>query len=153
MPEIIPSYERGGGLLVYHHGKLQRVGMTASEIVDASPFVGEEGIIYVGRKKTNLFAVDPSSGKATWVHLAELDNPTCSRDDSGSETLIISRSEYTLHARDARTGLQNWNVTIAEFMAHGTAQTQDMVSGTRSPCFVVVGSMPACAMCECCAQR
>jgi glucose dehydrogenase len=28
----------------------------------------QDGFIYVGRKKSKLFAVDPESGASTWVH-------------------------------------------------------------------------------------
>jgi hypothetical protein len=40
-PEIIPSYEKGGGLWLYVDGRLKRVEMSASQIVEASPFIGQ----------------------------------------------------------------------------------------------------------------
>ena len=98
---------------------------TAEELVSQSPWYDKSsrGII-VGAKATKVYALDPQNGKMSWEE-EEHDGSggkECSESANKANTLIVTRSMYSIKVRNAETGDIFWNVSISEFRAHSTDQ-------------------------------
>ena len=134
--DIIPLYAPGGGLLTVSNGVMEPFGLRANEIVDQSPFV-DNGVVVVGSKSTKLYAIDPETGQTSWTHFDKVEDEQCNSANPDADTLIITRSEYSLKVRNAKTGAHSWNVSIAEFRAHGPHSKHDHFKG-ESICYLCV---------------
>ncbi|EKX49794.1 eIF-2alpha kinase 3 PEK/PERK, ER-targeted [Guillardia theta CCMP2712] len=133
--DIIPLYAPGGGLLTVSNGVMEPFGLRANEIVDQSPFV-DNGVVVVGSKSTKLYAIDPETGQTSWTHFDKVEDEQCNSANPDADTLIITRSEYSLKVRNAKTGAHSWNVSIAEFRAHGPHSKHDHFKGVQLPVLV-----------------
>jgi hypothetical protein len=124
---FIPVYSGipGGGFLhMPEDGEWKVFERTAEQLVQLSPWYDKasRGII-VGSKETKVFALDPENGKMSWVE-DEGNGAKCDKTQS-ADTLVITRSMYSIKVRHAETGAFFWNVSISEFRAHSTDAEQD----------------------------
>lgn len=122
---FIPVYSGvpGGGFLqISDDGNWRIFERTAEELVGMSPWYdkGSRGII-VGTKITKVHALDAESGKSHWV---DDKDEACKSPGSKSDTIIITRSMYSIKVRNAKTGSLFWNVSISEFKTHDDATEQ-----------------------------
>jgi outer membrane protein assembly factor BamB len=126
---FIPVYAGipGGGFLhMPEDGEWKIFERTAEQLVQLSPWYDKasRGII-VGSKETKVFALDPDSGKMSWLEDDSAHSGARCRQSSGADTLVITRSMYSIKVRHAETGAFFWNVSISEFRAHSTDTDQD----------------------------
>lgn len=122
---FIPVYSGipGGGFLhMPDDGEWKIFERTAEELVSQSPWYDKasRGII-VGAKATKVFALDPETGKLSWDESASSGSEsTCTQSGTTPDTLIVTRSIYSIKVRNAETGAFFWNVSISEFRTHAT---------------------------------
>ena len=126
---FIPVYSGipGGGFLhMPEDGEWKVFERTAEQLVQLSPWYDKasRGII-VGSKETKVYALDPDSGKMSWLEDEGPQSGARCRQSSATDTLVITRSMYSIKVRHAETGAFFWNVSISEFRAHSTDSDQD----------------------------
>ena len=155
---FIPIYSGipGGGFLHKPEGgQWQVFERTAEDLVSQSPWYDKasRGII-VGAKSTKVYALDPENGNLSWEEEDVNGRARC--EQSRTDTLIITRSMYSIKVRNAETGAFFWNVSISEFHAHATDPqalpgVQPLQDGIRDSYFVCVSAcvracrQPVCA--------
>ena len=136
---FIPIYSGipGGGFLhMPEDGHWKIFERTAEDLVSQSPWYDKasRGII-VGAKATKVYALDPETGQLSWK---EEEGAECQQPAGQKDTLIITRSMYSIKVRNAETGAFFWNVSISEFHAHATEHDETVAShqGVEVPLLV-----------------
>lgn len=128
---IIPSID--GELYLYTNDGVKKHIWNLRELVQKSPFYvpglrdssegdssdGEErgGIIYLGQKESQLFALEPRTG-LMWKCGDDERCATRARGHSQARdqhVTYIARVNYKVHAVDLHSGEAKWNVSYAEF--------------------------------------
>jgi hypothetical protein len=129
---IIPSID--GELYLYTNDGVKKHIWNLRELVQKSPFYvpdlrdnsgsdssdSEEkgGIIYLGQKESQLFALEPRTGLMWKCGDDELGCATRARGHSQARdqhVTYIARVNYKVHAVDLHSGEAKWNVSYAEF--------------------------------------
>ena len=98
---------------LYIHDPLEGVKMlpiSIQDLVNDSPFISEDGIIYIGKKKANMYALNLNSGSIMGLFPSSgISSP------AKKKTLIIGRSDYTIKAINPKSGIEMWNLTFSEY--------------------------------------
>lgn len=129
---IIPSID--GELYLYTNDGVKKHIWNLRELVQKSPFHvpglsadrdgsatdSEEkgGIIYLGQKESQLFALEPRTGLMWKCGDDEFGCATRARDPAQTRdqhVTYIARVNYKVHAVDLQSGEAKWNVSYAEF--------------------------------------
>eukprot|EP00288_Rhodomonas_lens_P008747 CAMPEP_0177738190 /NCGR_PEP_ID=MMETSP0484_2-20121128/26314_1 /TAXON_ID=354590 /ORGANISM="Rhodomonas lens, Strain RHODO" /LENGTH=316 /DNA_ID=CAMNT_0019252077 /DNA_START=52 /DNA_END=999 /DNA_ORIENTATION=+ len=116
---VVPSLS--GSILVYSAADsiLQRLPITAQELVDRSPFLADDGIVYVGSKRSDFFYVDSGTGEVERAFIAGgraasmFGQGGHDRDQRAGSKVLVGRQEFCVTAIDPATGAQSWNATVS----------------------------------------
>ncbi|TFJ79854.1 hypothetical protein NSK_008788 [Nannochloropsis salina CCMP1776] len=142
-PVLIPGVD--GSLLVHTPGKgIQRLPLTAGQLVDRAPFLAADGrTLYTGARSSEALMIDldagtvvqrfsgPSAEKIAHMIDPRLHTPTLapapsppsasappsphpSRKAKRRQLLWLGRVEHRLRAVDSMSGQELWNLTVSE---------------------------------------
>eukprot|EP00038_Savillea_parva_P014206 m.10268 g.10268 ORF g.10268 m.10268 type:complete len:1073 (-) comp2732_c0_seq1:177-3395(-) len=124
------------GTLYYtdrHTNEVHRLSKTVQELASGPAILAADGNMYIGFKKSTVYAVDPETGAARGRFLATADDVQHAGDESLDGAILIGRTEYTLVVRRADTGSVAWNMTMAEYssplLGHGALQSPPSIGG------------------------
>eukprot|EP00124_Ichthyophonus_hoferi_P001609 Ihof_evm9s88 gene=Ihof_evmTU9s88 len=102
-----------GSLYYYDNDTLKRMQTTMQDLVEASPIRGVDGSMYIGSKKSKLFALDGLTGKLQH----EFDSRTGGEGLSCPATpytLFLGRVDYSVSMINEK-GKATWNATYSLF--------------------------------------
>ena len=101
--QVIPSIN--GNMYVYKKGDgIQKLPMTVNELVNRSPFYGNDGTLYTSSKSNEIYLVDSKSGTV-------VEDPSNHSED----IITIVRVNYHVKSMDAHDkSLTKWNFTYSE---------------------------------------
>lgn len=101
------QYDRDGKV---HFGK--KTSIPVKELVNRSPFLTQDGVLYKGEKRTVLFGVDPYVGKVLY-EMSDTEDQ-CSYREGTSVPFILGRYDYVVKAYDAKTGVELYNFSYGQ---------------------------------------
>ncbi len=148
---IIPSID--GELYLYTNDGVKKHIWNLRELVQKSPFhvpglSGERdnsdseekgGIIYLGQKESQLFALEPRTGLMWKCGDDEFGCATRARDHAQSRdqhVTYIARVNYKVQAVDLQSGEAKWNVSYAEFRSWSD-QSSEHVTDDVAPVTII----------------
>ena len=122
-----------GSLFAYQlaTGTVEKLPLSAVDLVAASPSVSNDGAVVVGSRTSSAFALDPVTGAVLHAFTPTTAGGDDARqgDDLGdvnvllggsplggklADALLVGKTQYTVRSVDAATGLERWNVTYSE---------------------------------------
>ena len=126
---VVPSIN-GGVFLLGEDMSLQMLPVSAQDLVQNSPFVADDGTVYVGTKRTQLFMINSESGEIESVYGGAEGVMGGGRrgDGVGGKSVLVGRQDYSVAALDPLTGHQSWNATFSFFTS---------VSPVRPSCLLI----------------
>ncbi len=82
------------------HAGLRRIAQTIPELIEGSPFVTQDGLVYLGSKSTRVYAVNLATGELHNKYLPEADVPSCADSipdlPTDNPSLFVGRIECGL---------------------------------------------------------
>ena len=126
---IIPGVD-GQLFFSTRQGQLERLPVTVSDLVTASPFRSSDERMYVGRKSSAFIQLNRTTGEVKRV-LNEYGEqlhrgPAEGEDDDSQQQLLdedsadllwVDRQDLSIHAFHSRHG-RRWNVSLSEYFVH-----------------------------------
>ena len=122
-----------GSLFAYQlaTGTVEKLPLSAVDLVAASPSVSNDGAVVVGSRTSSAFALDPVTGAVLHAFTPTTGGggDTEHGDDMGdvdvllegsplggklAAALLVGKTQYTVRSVDAVTGMERWNVTYSE---------------------------------------
>lgn len=154
--ELIPSLD--GKLLILHqtddaNGEFST--FQTKDLVERSPFLTANGLIFRGQKESFLYGMNIESGKAQYIvgpdaqieaedqcqssSNAKQQPNSQSHSNGVNEPLIISRTNYFIGAYDGFSGAQKFNFTYSEIssMLPPDATSKTTNAGRKQSRFIV----------------
>nr|XP_006813336.1 PREDICTED: LOW QUALITY PROTEIN: serine/threonine-protein kinase/endoribonuclease IRE1-like [Saccoglossus kowalevskii] len=114
-PSFLPD-PKDGSLYALGTEGLKKLPFTIPELVSAAPCKSTDGLLYTGRKTDIWIAVDPLTGEKQQTLTMDGSDTTC--PSSGSASLYLGRTEYTITMFDSTTREKRWNVTFMDYSSH-----------------------------------
>ncbi|CAM9313075.1 unnamed protein product [Chrysoparadoxa australica] len=117
---LIPATD--GSMLIHTSAGLGRLGPNVHQLLEQMPFMAPGGTFYAGSKNGRIFGVDVGSGEVLQVLSgASMDGLTEQRSMLGQQgnhenIAWVGRVDMTVRAFDVPTGLEQWNLTVSEFI-------------------------------------
>eukprot|EP01041_Mallomonas_annulata_P002756 gene2756-5426_t len=130
--KMIPAVD--GTILVHNREGMRKTSVKARMLVEKTPFVTPDGVIFTGKKTSRLLGVDISNGRV--VHDSDPDDPSTASAamhnlnhphhplglrDSATKPLWLGRVDYTVRAFDEETGEEKFNMTYSEIIPLSSA--------------------------------
>lgn len=136
--QVIPSVNGNIYLHVNGESGVQKLPLTAKELVDMSPFLALDGTMYMSSKQTTGFLVNIHTGKVKCI-LRDRKQPyshddsahqTCTtqeaydQEDAEEDLVFLVRVDYAINAIDSASGRVKWNITFSD--CHPSSQHADI---------------------------
>ncbi|KAJ1472783.1 hypothetical protein T484DRAFT_1914142, partial [Baffinella frigidus] len=110
---IIPNTDGSLFLFAGNDAGLQRLPITLQDLVEHSPFMADDGSVYVAEKKSQFYVVDRLTGKIL-AEVASGDlNATETYSPRSSSCLLVGRYQYRVKAVNPRTHHVAWRATLS----------------------------------------
>eukprot|EP00730_Choanoeca_flexa_P003180 TRINITY_DN11317_c0_g2_i20.p1 TRINITY_DN11317_c0_g2~~TRINITY_DN11317_c0_g2_i20.p1 ORF type:complete len:826 (+),score=192.50 TRINITY_DN11317_c0_g2_i20:2-2479(+) len=119
-PNFIPDATNGELFVVFpRQGTLRKVTTTLTELAAGHPRVSEDGLLYIGSKRSSLVVLDMATGQPL--------NTSNEADDKvrmgsthglGPQVVLLARSEYQLIIKDQQTQELLFNMTLATYSSN-----------------------------------
>eukprot|EP00041_Stephanoeca_diplocostata_P003191 m.32506 g.32506 ORF g.32506 m.32506 type:complete len:1004 (+) comp14132_c0_seq2:353-3364(+) len=93
--------------------EVRKLSKSVQQLVYDAPLFAGDGNVYLGLKRSTMYAIDPSSGRIRQQYSpTDLESFT---PPSMEDSLFIGRTEYTIIVRNTETSKVMWNMTVAEY--------------------------------------
>jgi serine/threonine protein kinase len=117
--------------------RVEKLPVSVRELVHSSPFVDDDGNVYVGTKSTTVYAIDVRTGELKLHFSAERVGNVVQDDEAFANVMYVGRSDYSISVFDGRSGRERWNMSMGEFVVHVLANETTTTTTTASPAYIV----------------
>jgi len=118
---IIPNTD-GSLYVTTSTGRVQRVPVSVQELVSASPFMADDGSLYVAKKVSQFFVVDRSTGKVLRQVDADIEDMledeskiTGEKTSSRHNQILLGRYEFQVKCMHPETHEISWKASLSYF--------------------------------------
>eukprot|EP01134_Creolimax_fragrantissima_P006836 CFRG6836T1 len=118
-PIFVPDVA-DGSLYYFNNATMQRMPATIQDLVESSPYRGADGAMYVGQKRSRLFAIDGLSGEV-YKEFSDNDPAACPVSEA---ILYIGRIDFDVSVMD-KQGMTSWSVVYAQYTSVSSASNED----------------------------
>eukprot|EP00727_Mastigamoeba_balamuthi_P007371 m51a1_g3254 putative serine threonine-protein kinase endoribonuclease ire1 (961) ;mRNA; f:169210-172437 len=114
---LLPTIDGTGGLFVLstdgQNPSLHRLKVSVPEIVKRAPFTGSDGLLYLGSLQNTIYAIEASTGIVKRVYSQGTERMYPFK--ASPNEFLLGRADYVVHAVDAQSSTEIWNVTLGEY--------------------------------------
>ncbi|KAK3258998.1 bifunctional endoribonuclease/protein kinase ire1 [Cymbomonas tetramitiformis] len=120
-----------GNLYEYQRNKPQpervsKMPYNAKQLVEFTPSLTPDGVVMYGKRQTTVFALDREGILKREFSFDSMDTQeamdTLMPGDRNGPTIFVGRTDFVVHARDASTMAELWNVSYSQVAPLGSRQ-------------------------------
>lgn len=95
--------------------EVQQLSKSIAQLVYEAPLVSDDNHVYVGEKRSKVYAIDAETGSLRGRFLTEADTMPPPNDGADAmSAIMIGRTEYTVVVRKAQSSEVALNITLAQ---------------------------------------